>query len=49
MGIGGPTSYITDRLGQLVEMGVDFFMTAQEAKDYGIIDVVVTHRDGRPS
>ena len=28
MGIGGPTSYITDRLGQLVEMGVDFFMTA---------------------
>jgi len=28
MGIGGPTAYITDRLGQLVEMGVDFFMTA---------------------
>ena len=28
MGIGGPTSYITDRLAQLVEMGVDFFMTA---------------------
>jgi ATP-dependent Clp protease, protease subunit len=27
----------------------DFFMTAQEAKDYGIIDVVVTHRDGRPA
>ena len=26
----------------------DYFMTAQEAKDYGIIDVVVTHRDGRP-
>lgn len=28
MGIGGPTSYITDRLAHLVEMGVDFFMTA---------------------
>ena len=28
MGIGGPTSFITDRLGQLVDMGVDFFMTA---------------------
>jgi 5,10-methylenetetrahydromethanopterin reductase len=28
MGIGGPPSYVTDRLGQLVEMGVDFFMTA---------------------
>ena len=28
MGIGGPTSYITDRLAQLVDMGVDFFMTA---------------------
>ena len=27
----------------------DYFMTAQEAKDYGIIDVVVTHRDGRPA
>ncbi len=28
MGIGGPPSYVTDRLGQLVELGVDFFMTA---------------------
>jgi 5,10-methylenetetrahydromethanopterin reductase len=28
MGIGGPPSYVTDRLGQLVEMGVDFFMSA---------------------
>ena len=28
MGIGGPTSYVSDRLGQLVDMGVDFFMTA---------------------
>lgn len=28
MGIGGPPSYIVERLGQLVEMGVDFFMTA---------------------
>jgi ATP-dependent Clp protease protease subunit len=27
----------------------DYFMTAQEAKDYGIIDVVVAHRDGRPA
>jgi 5,10-methylenetetrahydromethanopterin reductase len=28
MGIGGPISYVTDRLGQLVDMGVDYFMTA---------------------
>ncbi|MFI5046162.1 MAG: LLM class flavin-dependent oxidoreductase [Acidimicrobiia bacterium] len=28
MGIGGPPPYVIDRLGQLVEMGVDFFMTA---------------------
>jgi 5,10-methylenetetrahydromethanopterin reductase len=28
MGIGGPASYAIDRLGALVEMGVDFFMTA---------------------
>jgi ATP-dependent Clp protease protease subunit len=27
----------------------DYFMTAQEATDYGIIDVVVTNRDGRPA
>ena len=27
-GIGGPPSYIVDRLGQLVEMGVDFFTCA---------------------
>jgi 5,10-methylenetetrahydromethanopterin reductase len=27
MGIGGPTSYVVDRLGGLVDMGVDFFMT----------------------
>ena len=28
MGIGGPVSYNIERLGQLVDMGVDFFMTA---------------------
>jgi 5,10-methylenetetrahydromethanopterin reductase len=28
MGIGGPPAYVTDRLGQLVELGVDFFMSA---------------------
>jgi 5,10-methylenetetrahydromethanopterin reductase len=28
MGIGGPNSYVVDRLGDLVHMGVDFFMTA---------------------
>jgi 5,10-methylenetetrahydromethanopterin reductase len=28
MGVGGPSSYVVDRLGQLVDMGVDFFMTA---------------------
>jgi 5,10-methylenetetrahydromethanopterin reductase len=27
MGIGGPASYLIDRMGELVEMGVDFFMT----------------------
>ena len=26
MGIGGPVSYCIDRLAELVEMGVDFFM-----------------------
>jgi hypothetical protein len=28
MGIGGPPSFAVDRVGQLVDMGVDFFMTA---------------------
>jgi len=28
MGIGGPPSHVTDRLAQLVEKGVDFFITA---------------------
>jgi 5,10-methylenetetrahydromethanopterin reductase len=28
IGIGGPPSYAVDRLGRLVDMGVDFFMTA---------------------
>jgi 5,10-methylenetetrahydromethanopterin reductase len=27
-GVGGPPSYIVDRLGELVEMGVDYFTTA---------------------
>jgi alkanesulfonate monooxygenase SsuD/methylene tetrahydromethanopterin reductase-like flavin-dependent oxidoreductase (luciferase family) len=26
MGLGGPLSYVVDRIGQLVEMGVDYFM-----------------------
>jgi hypothetical protein len=28
MGIAGPVSYQVERLGQLVELGVDFFLTA---------------------
>ncbi len=28
MGIGGPASYATERLGQLVELGIDFFIVA---------------------
>jgi 5,10-methylenetetrahydromethanopterin reductase len=28
MGIGGPSAYLVDRMGELVEMGIDFFMTA---------------------
>jgi 5,10-methylenetetrahydromethanopterin reductase len=28
MGIGGPMPYVTERLGELVGIGVDFFMTA---------------------
>jgi alkanesulfonate monooxygenase SsuD/methylene tetrahydromethanopterin reductase-like flavin-dependent oxidoreductase (luciferase family) len=28
MGIGGPLSFVIDRMGELVDMGVDFFMTA---------------------
>jgi 5,10-methylenetetrahydromethanopterin reductase len=28
MGIGGPPSYVVNRLGELVEMGIDFFITA---------------------
>jgi alkanesulfonate monooxygenase SsuD/methylene tetrahydromethanopterin reductase-like flavin-dependent oxidoreductase (luciferase family) len=28
LGIGGPNSYVEDRLGQLVELGIDFFVTA---------------------
>ena len=39
MGIGGPISYVVERMGELVEMGVDFFMTALlEAKEYGTSD-----------
>ena len=45
MGVGGPPSYIIDRLGQLVEMGIDFFITAlpmaeQEAFAADVIPVV---------
>jgi 5,10-methylenetetrahydromethanopterin reductase len=28
MGVGGPPSYVVDRLGELVSMGVDYFVTA---------------------
>jgi 5,10-methylenetetrahydromethanopterin reductase len=28
MGVGGPPGYIVDRLGQLIELGIDFFMTS---------------------
>jgi 5,10-methylenetetrahydromethanopterin reductase len=28
MGIGGPPSYVVERLGELVEIGIDFFVTA---------------------
>jgi 5,10-methylenetetrahydromethanopterin reductase len=27
-GIGGPSSYVVDRIGELVELGLDFFVTA---------------------
>ena len=43
---GAPT-FDLEKVGRDTDR--DYFMTAQEAKDYGIIDVVVTHRDGRPS
>ena len=40
---------VAEHSGQQLEkvskdMERDYFMTAQEAKDYGIIDTVVTHR-----
>jgi len=28
IGVGGPPSYVVDRLGELVEMGIDFFITS---------------------
>lgn len=28
MGIGGPPAYVVDRMAELVELGIDFFMTA---------------------
>jgi len=28
MGIGGPASYATERLGQLVQLGIDFFIVS---------------------
>ena len=31
------------------DMERDYFMTAQEAQEYGIIDTVVSSRDSRPS
>jgi 5,10-methylenetetrahydromethanopterin reductase len=45
MGLGGPPSYISDRLGQLVELGIDFFITAlpiaeQEAFASDVMPVV---------
>ena len=34
MGMGGPAWFVTDRLAQLVEMGVDFFMTALPPRNW---------------
>jgi ATP-dependent Clp protease protease subunit len=31
------------------DMDRDYYMTAQEAKDYGIIDNVIVHRTGSPT
>jgi alkanesulfonate monooxygenase SsuD/methylene tetrahydromethanopterin reductase-like flavin-dependent oxidoreductase (luciferase family) len=50
IGIGGPVSYVTDRMAQLVEMGVDFFMTAvfgQERELYAA-EVIPALRRLRP-
>jgi ATP-dependent Clp protease protease subunit len=38
------TGQDVDKIRQ--DMNRDFFMTAEEAKDYGLIDTVVTSRDG---
>lgn len=33
IGIGGPTSYVVERLGQLVDMGIDFFITSASSHE----------------
>ena len=34
MGIGGPATYCIDRLGELVDIGLDFFMTAWSPEEH---------------
>ncbi len=49
MGIGGPVSYVVDRMGELVDMGVDFFMTALPMPEREVFaaDVMPILRDQR--
>jgi 5,10-methylenetetrahydromethanopterin reductase len=51
MGIGGPVAYVEDRLGELVEMGVDFFMTAlpMDEREVFAAKVMPTVRALRPA
>ena len=49
MGIGGPVSFVVDRMGELVEMGIDFFMTALPVPEREVFaaDVMPTLRSQR--
>ena len=33
IGVGGPPSYVVDRLGELVELGIDYFITSASSKE----------------
>jgi hypothetical protein len=33
IGIGGPPTYVADRLGELVELGIDFFITSASSTE----------------
>jgi 5,10-methylenetetrahydromethanopterin reductase len=33
IGVGGPPSYVVDRLGELVELGIDFFITSASSTE----------------